>query len=270
MKFEDYLQPLIETGMGYLPKLAGALLLLLLGWFIAHLLRIVCIRLIGGLDLLVARIAPGAQKKPWKTGSYEGPLGTLVFWTVMLGFLTAATQVLELTIFGDWLQQLLAYVPLLVGAVLVIVAGVLLSQLARDLVVRAATASGFAHARPLGIATHTITLSLAVIIGLELLGLNTAFVITIASILMAGIALSVALAFGLGAQNQVGNLLAARQLSERYRDGDYIRIGEHEGRIVELTERVVVVENNEGRVSIPASLFTTQACILVIDESSND
>jgi small-conductance mechanosensitive channel len=60
----------------------------------------------------------------------------------------------------------------------------------------------------------------------------------------------------------VENLLARRAL-DRYRIGDLVRLNEVQGRIVEILGTAVVLESDEGVVTVPTSRFVDSEVVLV-------
>ena len=65
----------------------------------------------------------------------------------------------------------------------------------------------------------------------------------------------IALAFSLGAKTTVENLLAAQAIGRTYHEGDRIRIGDIEGRILRITRTGLIVETESGQTLIPARRF---------------
>lgn len=98
----------------------GALALLLVGWVLARLLRLAARRGAALLDSLIARSTGQAR---WHIGRSAAVLGAVVYWVVLLLFVTAATQTLGLQTFTDWLTQLLDYLPTLAAGLLIVAAG---------------------------------------------------------------------------------------------------------------------------------------------------
>ncbi|MFP5358579.1 MAG: mechanosensitive ion channel family protein [Gammaproteobacteria bacterium] len=258
---------LLEVIAAYLPKLFGGLLLLLAGWLLATVLRIIVTRLATGLGRLLPRLLPGNHglRGP---GRMPGVIGALVFWIVLLAFLTAASQVLGLTVFAVWLDRILAQLPLLAAAALILVFAFALGQFARRLV-EDLTAS-LDYRGLLGAAAQVSVWVIALVIALDLIGLDTTFLVVLAGILLGGVAGGAALAFGLGARSWVEDLLGIRELQGRYREGDRIRLGELEGQIVELTARSVILEMPDGRTAIPGRMFSERPCTLLIREQAGE
>jgi small-conductance mechanosensitive channel len=253
---------LTREATDFLPQLAAGIALLLLGWVVARLARALVIRLLGGMDGLVRRIASDRvadQVRIRQTSALL--LGNLLFWVIVLVFLTAAARQLGLSSFSQWLDNLINYLPTLVSGVLIILVGHYLSLLARDTVHTAATTAGIEQSLILGRLARAAVLVTALVIGADQLGVNVTLLVVLTAVILGALLGGGALAFSLGARQMVSNLLAAQQLRQHYRIGDQIRIGEHQGSILEITARAVVLETDEGRVQLPASCFDQQPCV---------
>lgn len=254
-------QEMISAAMAYLPQLAGAILLLIAGWFLAVLLRSATRRLQSGIARL---LPPRLRYRTSTSGVSARVLPAAIFWIVLLGFVASATQVLELNLFSQWLGALLGYLPLLLAGLMVIFAGFLLSQLSRELIASGAASTGLHYPVLLSYAGQGIVLLLATVIGLELIGLDTRVLTMLAGIATAALGGGIALAFGLGAQVEVGNRIAARALHQRYRIGDVIRIAGFEGAVLEVGAASVALDTEAGRVDLPARLFSEHPCTVVM------
>lgn len=250
----------------YVPQLLGGFLLVVLGWLVAWSLRAVVVRLATRVGLWLPRLLPGGARRLGPPGRLPGLLGALTFWAVLLAFLAAASQVWGLTLFADWFDRVLAHLPVVAFAALILVGGFLLGQFVRD-VVRSA-AAGLDYRVPLAAAAQAGIWAVTVVITLDLIGLDITFLVVVAGIVVGAVAGGAALAFGFGARGHVHDLLGVRDLRDRYRQGDAIRIGPIEGRIVALGGRVVILETEEGRVAVPGKWFSEQPCTLLIKEEA--
>jgi len=253
----------------YLPSLLGAFVLLLVGWFVARALRVLAVRAAVAVDRLLARLTTsgGAERSKLPLSSAR-VLGSLVFWLVLLFFITAATQVLGLNAFTAWLAGVVNYVPTLFSGALIIGAGFLLSRLARDLVVATSSVTGSRQRELLGRTVQAVILVTALLVGADQIGIKVTFLVIIAAIVGGSVVVSVALALSLGARTYVANLIGGHHLRHSYSVGQTIRIGGYEGCILDLTPVAVVIETEEGRVTLPAKLAGEEAVVLRIGERS--
>lgn len=255
---------LLAALWGFLPRLVAALVLLLIGWLLAAGLRIACRRLLNWLPTVLLRW-PALSDLSWSTQAWPLPLlPGLIFWVVLLGFVTAATQLLGLGLFTQWMSSLLAQVPGLLGAVLVIIGGMVAAQLLRDMVNGAAASAGLQYPGVLGGAAQLSLLVLSAIIGLDLLGLDSTFLTVAAALSIGMLGGALALSFGLGARDQVSNLLGARDARMTYQPGQRIRIAEWEGVILDIGPRAILLDTEQGRVQVPGHIFATQPSILLV------
>lgn len=240
----------------YLPRVAAAMLVLVVGWLMARMARSIIIKGISRLEQLWQVFI--ARRGLAQTQSRHPPariIGELIFWLLILVFITLSTEILGLDIVGNWLAGLVTFLPVAIAGILIVLVGYVLSSLARDLVSSTALTVGTARADLLGRIVQTIILFTAVIIGVGQIGINVAFLIMIAGIVLAAMLGGLALAFGLGARTHVSNIIAANQLRTIYKVGDRICVGEIEGRIIQITVSRILLETETGMVDIPAKIF---------------
>jgi small-conductance mechanosensitive channel len=243
----------------YLPTLAAAIAVMLIGWVIARLVRAVLLRSGGALNGVLGQLArPFGSGRLEVTHRFIALTANFVFWVIILFFAAAATRMAALDAFSVWLDRVIAYLPTLVAGLLIAFAGYLLSSLVRDVVTATLASVSSRDNELIGLGAQIAVFVTALVIGLDQIGIDVTFLITLAAVLIAGIALSVALAFGLGAREFVGNLIAARQLSGALEVGDYARCGDAEGRVLEITSTTIVLLNDRGRVLLPAARLQTQ------------
>jgi len=198
--------------MAYLPVLLGALIILIVGWIVAKAIK----RLVDWLlktirfDTLAdkAGISEVLRKGNLKTTAREVVSG-LVYWLIMIMVLVMVVNALGLPKASDILASLFAYVPNVIAALLVLVVAMFLASFVSGIV---RTAAGNANLpRPdifAGISRWAI-ITFAVTISLGELGIGTLLVTTTFNIILGGVCLALALAFGLG-----GKDAAARYLEE--------------------------------------------------------
>ena len=249
----------------YLPSILGAFLLLVLGWIVARVLRTLAIRAAIIIDRMLSRLSAGPNSERTKLPQSSAKiLGSVVFWVVLLFFITAATQVLGLSAFTAWLAGVVNYVPTLFAGALIVVAGFLLSRLARDLVVATSAIAGAKQRELLGRTVQALILITALLVGADQIGIKVTFLVIIAAAAGGTIAASVALALSLGARNYVANLIGGHHLRQTFSVGQNVKMAGFEGRILEFTPVAVVLETEEGRVTLPAKLFGEEPIVLRI------
>lgn len=195
------LQNLASQALLYLPKIIAAVVVLLLGWLLARLLSLLVVR---GID----RIERFWRKLITKPGQPEvvprqpptRMIGELVFWLLMLIFVTLAGEILGVQIFSTWMHDVFAYLPLAAAGLLIVLVGFAVSSLARDLVLSAANSAELENGELLARTTQIIILFIAVILGIDQIGIDVLFLSVLAGIILSTMLGGIALAFGLGAR----------------------------------------------------------------------
>jgi hypothetical protein len=177
-----------------------------------RLLRVV------GLDRLSDRL--GVTSALLRGGVKTDPsrlVGQAAYWIVMIFATVAALGALNLQPINDVAKSFLAYVPHLVTAALILIAGWLLSNFVSQAVLIAAVNAGLPPARLVATCSRWGIQLLAVAMALEQLGIAQNIVVVGFGITLGGIVLAAAIAFGLGAKDLAKDYIE-RGLSIRSRD----------------------------------------------------
>ena len=248
--------------------LAGVVVAWIVRWLSLRLLRAWSDRLAGGATALLAPNlrAPLDRARPNETSLRL--FGRTVFVLVLLVFVAAATEALELPVVSRWVLGLADYLPQFLAAALLIVLGVLAGSFARTAVTQLVSSANVEYAATYGRVAQVAIIGVAAVIAVDQLGLQVGFLVIAVSIALAASLGSAALAFGLGAQTAVSNILATHYLSRTYEVGHRVRVAEHEGLIVEITPTSVILETADGRVSVPSKEFAERSSTLVTVEPS--
>ena len=191
----------IERAGNALPNILAALVILVVGWLLAKLVRIVVIKV---LHLMRFHIAA------WKTG-VDGVLqragvkynlveliGQIFYWILILVVLFMAVDALGLQAGSELLNRFLLYIPNIIVAIIVLVLGLLLANFVATVIQTSLSNAGFTHPRFLAqVAKYALIIFVAAI-ALEQLGVGEQIVVQAFTILFGAICLALALAFGLG------------------------------------------------------------------------
>ena len=248
----------------YLPSVLGAIGLLLLGWLVGRLLRAWITRLVGMLERRFrAQILDSATARLGVERKASEIIGSLVFWSVFIVFLGAATDALGLPVLSTWLAGLALFLPRLLLAMLIVLAGILAGALARDAIWATMQASGVAFDRALGRIAQAAIIIAATITGVDQIGIDSTFLTGATMIGLGALLGGCALAFGLGARTAASNIIAVHYVRQAYRAGQQVRVDTFQGTIREITSTAVVLETDDGRVLVPGREFAEKASTLV-------
>ena len=123
--------------LAYIPGILGALVLLFLAFLIATFLRILITRVVGRSGLF-RRLTDTAEVREPDQNTLSRTLGNIVYWLVFLLFLPAILDALNLQGIllpvQQMVNEILAFLPNLFGAALILVIGWLVARIIRQIV----------------------------------------------------------------------------------------------------------------------------------------
>lgn len=218
----DALTNRLEEGIfqivAFLPRIAAALGILMVGLAIAKMVE-------RGTDLALHRIGfdrwmqeGGVTEALERAGTTLDPssvIAKLVFWTVMLLVILISADALGITAVSVLFAELLAYVPNVIAAVMVLVLGILLGEFIKDLVL--ASAGGLPGGFNLARAAKAAIILLAVFMALDQLNIAQDIVLVFFIAVVGAAALAAGIAFGLGGREIAAQI--SREWYERNRAG---------------------------------------------------
>lgn len=178
------------------PKILLAIIIFIIGWIIASTLGSLVTAGIDALKLDRLFKNQNTDQAFARAGIrlHIGKVfGELVKWFIIVVFLVASLNILGLDQVTVFLQEVLAYIPQVIIAALILVAGTILADFLRKLVSSSAALANVRSSRLLGTITYYAIWILAVVTALDKLGIFGYF----GQILFTGLVVMFALAFGL-------------------------------------------------------------------------
>jgi hypothetical protein len=201
------LQSLWYGFVAVVPKILLAIIVFVIGWIIAGTLARLVTAGIDALklDKMFANIGANdaLARAGWRL-HIGGVIGWLVKWLIVLAFFIASVNILGLMQVSAFLGDILSYIPNIIIAVLVLIAGTLVADLARKLVSGSAAVANIRSARMIGTIAYYAIWILAIVTALDKLGIFGYFGQILFSGLVFMLALALGLSFGLGGKEAAG------------------------------------------------------------------
>jgi flagellar biosynthesis protein FliQ len=195
----------------FIPRLIGFLVILIVGLIIAALLSRAVTFLLRkvGFDRVSDRI--GLTRFEQRMGlqvDSAGILGRVVYWFILLIFLVPAADALGLPAVSNILNALVAFLPNVFVAILVLFLGTLAATVVADLVRGATASTNIGNPNIFANIARWAIIGFAALIALEQLKIAPALLNELFGGLIAAVALATGLAFGLGGQETARRWLA--------------------------------------------------------------
>ena len=200
---------LLQVGQ-FLPKLLLAIIVVVVGWLLAKAVRFAVASGLRAINFHVLGERAGIDGF-LKQGGIEtdivGILALLVFWLVILAALIIGFNGLGLTYITDLLGRIALFLPHVIVAVLIIAFGSYFAQFVGNTVASYCRSAQVRDAELLGVLARYAILTFVVLIALDHLSIGGEIVRESFLIILAGVVLGLALAFGIGGQRKAAQLL---------------------------------------------------------------
>jgi small-conductance mechanosensitive channel len=206
----------------FLPNLLAMITILLIGFFIAWIVKIVMLRFLKTIQFDKVSERWGVPQVISKGGVAHTPshlVSRFFYWVIVLITLILGINALEVAATQNFITHFFNYLPNLFAAILILVVGYLIAVFLGQATLIAAVNAQMDAARPLSRTVRWFVMVLSVTMALYHLGIAEKIIIAAFIITFGGIALALALAFGWG----------GRELAKEFLEKIYRRKGAGEG-----------------------------------------
>lgn len=194
----------------FMPRLAIALGVLIVGWFIAKAIRYSLVKMLRALNFNVLTERAGVDGFLQQSGTEKDMtdvVGWIAYSTVILVSLIIAFNSLGLMQVTDLLSKLLLFVPKLLVALLIIVFGSYFARFVGMGVQNYCRSATVSDGDLLGRVARYAVLTFVLLLAIDHLDVSGGLIQQTFLILLAGFVFAAALAFGLGARDHATALL---------------------------------------------------------------
>lgn len=204
---------LVNLWEGFLlliPKLLGSLIVFVFGWLIAAGAGRLVVEILDRLKFNEIFERGGWGEVFEKAEIKATPaqfVGAVIKWVLVIVFLLAAVEILGFVQFAVFLTRVLAYLPNVIVAVLMLVVAVILADILEKVVVVSVERARVGYSRLAGLLTKWSIFGFAVLAILTQLSIARDLVMTLFTGLVGMLVLSFGLAFGLGGKEVAAEIL---------------------------------------------------------------
>ena len=200
---------LVQVG-SYLPRLGVALAVLVAGWLFAKAVRFAVVKALRALNFHVLTERAGVDAFLQQGGTERDTVdlfGLIAYWLVILVALIVAFNGLGLTQVTELLGRALMFVPKLLVGLLVLVFGMYFARFVGHSVLTYCRNVGIGDAELLSRVVQYAIVTFVLLIAVDHLDIGGGLVQQTFLILLTGVVLALALAFGIGGRDRAAALL---------------------------------------------------------------
>ncbi|MDC6361215.1 MULTISPECIES: mechanosensitive ion channel family protein [Flavobacteriaceae] len=244
-----------------LPKIVGAIAILILGWLIIKIVLFILSKILklAKMDALSERINEmdllGNGK--FKIDIIKITLG-FVKWLLLLVFFIVAADILDWGIISTEIGNLLRYLPRLFTALVLFTIGLYLGSVVKNAIKKLFESFEFGGGKIIsGLMFYVIVIFMS-ITALNQAGVDTTIITNNITLILGSFLLAFALGLGLGSREIVTDLLRSFYTRKNYAVGDKIAIGGDEGTIAAIENNSLTLVTKTGKFVIPIKDVVSQ------------
>ena len=203
-QFSDSANEFWMTVGDYLPKLFGALVLLILALIVARLAQALVekvLKLVRVDQLAKNKQVAKTLKSADVSIDFVSIAGRITFWVVIIIFALTIADVLELTAMSDVIREILNYLPSVLAAVIILTVTIAGARLVRDVVAASLVRMQVDFAQNVSSVAFYVLILFGTLMAVDQLGFDTTILTANITVIVSGVVLALALAFGLGGRD---------------------------------------------------------------------
>ncbi|MEE9362858.1 MAG: mechanosensitive ion channel domain-containing protein [Cellulophaga sp.] len=250
----ESLQNMGDAIASILPSLIGAVVILIGGWLITKVILSILRKILSvtKIDKLTDKInetgAFGTTDVKFKVSKVILGFVKLILFLV---FLIIAVDIMKWDIVSVEIGNLLRYLPKLFSAVALIMIGLYVATYIRKGVQSLFESFALGGAKLISNLIFYVILVFVAITALNQAGVDTTIITNNITLILGAFLLAVAIGFGLGSKEVIGDLLRTFYTRKNFMIGDHVKIKEVEGTIESIDNICVIVKTKSGKTVIP-------------------
>lgn len=239
--------------VAFLPNVALAAAILLVGWGAAILLRKLITKLLTALGFNVLCDKVGLTRILKRGGVTDSPsriLGLVVYWIIIFSMLIAVFEALQLSAASTFLIHVLSFIPSIVVSMVILALGLFLGRFLGNLVERSSQIADLPLHKILGAITRYGVIIVALFGILDYLKLSSTLLSGSFALVFIVVPVVVAIAALIGGRSMVASLIAGWALIRDLKQGDRISFDSIEGEIISIDFVTTKIRCSDGEIIV--------------------
>lgn len=255
------IQDLWTKFLNVLPKILLAIALVILAWIIIKVMNFILKRLlrITKLDSITTKLneAELFGKNDYKVVPSKIIL-KFVKYLLILIFVVIASELLGLKSVSEGIGNFIAYLPILISALLIFVFGVYIASLIKKAIKKSFKSLELSGSNLVSNIAFYLIVIIVSITALNQAGIDTDIITNNLTLILGSVLISFTIAFGLGSRDVILRLIFGFYSRRNFEIGQHIKTNEIEGVIQQIDNICITIKTNEGVVVLPIKDFVNK------------
>lgn len=256
-----------------IPKIAMALIILVIGRFIANLACKIMRRILVAMqvDRMTEQLNDiDLVQRSGARVELSGILSSMVYYVLMLGFIIFATDMLGIPAITAMVRDVIDYLPALFSALILFLLGLYLADIFRKVVFTTLRSMGVASAKMIATGVFYFLFLVMGVSALAQAKINTGFIASSLTVIIGAGALAFAFGYGMASRDLVSSYLAGFYNRNKVRIGDDVRIIGVRGKVVLMDATSMILQTPERAIVIPLNKLTTEKVEIFYPDAQDD
>lgn len=257
----NILTDLFNSVMRAVPNVLAAIVIFIIGLFVSKIISVVLRKALEKLkiDQLGEKLN---EIEMVSKANMEIKLSKIfsksLYYFLLLFFLVASAEVLNMPAISDVFKGIFNFFPKVLVALLVMILGLLFAEFIRKVLETAMKSLGIGSAIMISNFIFYFLFVNIFIVALSQAEINTDFLSQNLSIIIGGIMLAFAIAYGFASKDIVANYIASLYATKNIKIGDNITIDNVTGIITEIDKSTFTIQSESSKVIIPLSKLSNE------------
>ncbi|NNC84101.1 MAG: mechanosensitive ion channel [Flavobacteriales bacterium] len=247
------LEMILDGFASALPKLILVIILLLVGWMVSKLVKKLIVKALKliKLDDAMDRLELSPTLSGIGISSTAGFIGSVAYWMIMLIFLLTIAEVINMSILSEGIAAILSYIPQLLIALVILIFGMFIANMIKNLVYNATDSIGLKGARVISNIVYYVLFIFIAITAINQTGVDTSIITSNVTLIFGAMLLAFGISYGVASKDIMANMLSTFYRKDKFRIGTRIRVNGIEGVIKEMDSLSITLEHEGKQTVIP-------------------
>jgi len=247
---------LLKQFVSAIPRVATAIFIIIIGIIIAKIVSGIVRKLLAklGVDKLGEKLEEiDLVQKSNVRIKISSIISKFLYYILLLFFMIAGAEALGMPAISQLVSDIINFIPNLIVAIIMIVLGLLVAEALKNITHTALKSLGIPSAAMISSFIFYFILMTVFVSALRQAAVETKFLETNLSILIAGVVFAFAIGYGLASKDLLKNFLSSFYNKGKIAVGDNISIGNVTGEIINIDNTTVTIRSNDRRILYPLS-----------------
>ncbi len=256
------MKQLIEQFIATIPKLVGAIAILIIGYIIAKVVSKIVLRILDTIKIDVVADKLHEIEIVDKSNVKIVPskiLSKLTYYVILFIFLIASADFLGMEVVSELISSIVAYLPKVLSAAVVLAVGIFIADMIKQGVRSACQAINMPAASVVSSLVFYFILINVLMMAMNQAEINTEFLKSNLSLILGGIIFAFALGYGIASKEMMANILGGLYSKNKFEIGNEIKVKDVKGTVIAKDSSSITIQTPNSKVIVPMGILTKES-----------